>query len=94
VDERVGIEAKELTEESATAILKDWLTFARYVARSHTNLHEQADIDRNRLAKLANAKGKETPTLDELNRLSDATGYPLNALVVQASAQGGAHKGA
>ena len=85
MDERVGIEAKELTEESATAILKGWLTFARYVARSHTNLHEQADIDRNRLAKLANVKGKETPTLDELNRLSDATGYPLNALVVQAS---------
>lgn len=44
--EWIGEEARELTEESATAILKDWLTFACHVARSHTNLHEQAGIDR------------------------------------------------
>lgn len=85
MDKWNGGDAKELTEESATAILNDWLTFARYVARSHTNLHQQAGINRNRLAKLANAKHKETPTPDELARLSAATGYPIHDLVVQAS---------
>lgn len=81
----IGAEAKELTEEFATAILKDWLTFARHVARSHTNLHEQAGIDRNRLAKLASVKRKETPTPNELIRLSAATGFPAHDLAVQAS---------
>jgi transcriptional regulator with XRE-family HTH domain len=78
-------EAGELTEESATAILKDWLAFARYAASSHTNLHEHAGIDRDRLVKLASTKHKETPSQDELTRLSTATGHPINNLVAQAS---------
>lgn len=85
MDEWIGAETKKLTEESATAILKDWLTFARYVARSHTNLHEQTGIDRDRLARLASVKCKETPTPDELTRLSSATGYPITDVVGQAS---------
>lgn len=78
-------EAKELTQESATAIFKDWLAFARYAARSHTNLHEQAGIDRDRLVKLASTKRKETPSPDELARLATATGHPISSLVAQAS---------
>lgn len=84
MDEWIGVEAKELTEESATAILKNWLTLARHVAR-HTNLHEQVGIDRSRMAKLASAKRKETLTPDELTRLSAATGYPAHDLAVHAS---------
>jgi hypothetical protein len=85
VDEWIGVEAKELTEESATAILKDWLIFARHLPRSHANLHEQAGIDCSRLAKLVSAKWKETPTPDELTRLSAVTGYPIHDLAVRAS---------
>lgn len=83
--EWIGAEANELTEESATAILKDWLTFARHEARSHTNLHEQVGIDRKRFSRLASVKRKETPTPNEITRISDATGYPAHYLVVQAS---------
>ncbi len=85
VGEYIGEEVKELTEESATAVLKDWLTFARHVARSHTNLHKMAGIDRGRLAKLASSKRKETPTPDELTRLSAAAGYPIHDLAMQAA---------
>lgn len=83
--EWIGDESKELTEEHATAILKDWLAFARYVTRSHTNLHAHAGIDRSRLAILFSTKHKEAPTPDELFKLSAATGYPAHELAVQAS---------
>jgi transcriptional regulator with XRE-family HTH domain len=82
----IGVEDCELTEESATAILKDWLAFARYVARSHTNLPEKAGITRSRLAKLNSVSHKETPTPEELAKLSAASGYPAHDLAVRASA--------
>ncbi|WP_187308493.1 helix-turn-helix domain-containing protein [Lysobacter antibioticus] len=85
VSEWTGADAKELTEESATAILKDWLTFARHGARTHTNLHERVGIDRKRLARLASARHNEAPSPEELSRLSAATGYPVSDVVVQAS---------
>lgn len=85
MNEWIGVEAKELTEESARAILKDWLAFAWLAARGQTPLHEQAGIDCGRLAKMASAKRKETPTPDELTRLSAATGYPAHELAANAS---------
>ncbi|WP_408952117.1 sigma factor-like helix-turn-helix DNA-binding protein [Lysobacter sp. Hz 25] len=85
MSEWIGADGKELTEEYATAILKDWLTFARHGARSLTHLHAYAGINRDRLAKLSSANRKETPTPDELTSLSAATGYPADDLAVQAS---------
>ena len=74
-----------LTKERAVAILKDWIAFARYVSRSLTNLNEAAGIEYNRFARLGSPKRKEVPTLDELRRLSGATGYPLHEQVIQAA---------
>lgn len=85
MNEWIGVEAKELTDESARAILKDWLAFAWLAARGQTPLHEQAGIDCRRLARMASAKRKEAPTPDELARLSAATGYPAPELAVDAS---------
>jgi transcriptional regulator with XRE-family HTH domain len=85
VDACIGDGAKELTEESATAILKDWLASAWLATRGHTPLHELAGIDCGRLAKMASAKRKEAPTPDELARLSAAAGYPAHELAVNAS---------
>lgn len=85
MDECIGNGVKDLTKESATAILKDWLALAWLSARGQTPLHEQAGIDCGRLAKMASAKRKEVPTPDELTRLSIATGYPAHELAVNAS---------
>jgi transcriptional regulator with XRE-family HTH domain len=74
-----------MTEESARAILKDWVAGAWLAGRSHTPLHEQAGIDRRRLSMMASAKRKEAPTPDELARLSAATGYPAHEHAVAAS---------
>ncbi len=84
--EQFGVEAKELTEESARAILMDWVAFAWLAARGQTLLHEQTGIDRRRLARMASATRTEAPTPDEVARLSAATGYPAHGPVFAASA--------
>ncbi len=75
----------ELTKESATTILKDWLAIARGVAGKHANLHEQIGINRYRLTKLISVKHEETPTPDELAKFSTALGYPAHDLAIIAS---------
>lgn len=82
MDDWIGTVAQEMTAESATAMLKEWLALTRHMAHSRRNLQEYAGIG---LTKLASTWGLESPTPAEFTEFCVATGYPVPERVLQAA---------